>query len=232
MDFKISEDILEKYPDLRVGVLILRGIDNRRENSEIQDLIRELVEEKRKQTDSDTISEIPIIARWREVYKSFGAKPSDYRNSAEALLKRILRKDLYKINPLVDIYNYLSIKYTLTVGGEDLDKMKGDLVLDFANGDESFIPLGEKENSSPWKGEVVYKDDNGVVCRCWNWREGDRTKLTEDTKNAVVVVENIIPEDNDKLDEALEELKQLILKYCGGKVDTKMLDKDNNLIEI
>jgi len=232
MDFKISEDILEKYPDLRVGVLILRGIDNRRENSEIQDLIRELVEEKRKQTDSDTISEIPIIARWREVYKSFGAKPSDYRNSAEALLKRILRKDLYKINPLVDIYNYLSIKYTLTVGGEDLDKMKGDLVLDFANGDESFIPLGEKENSSPWKGEVVYKDDNGVVCRCWNWREGDRTKLTEGTKNAVVVVENIIPEDNDKLDEALEELKQLILKYCGGKVDTKMLDKDNNLIEI
>lgn len=232
MELKISGKIIEKYPELEVGVVVVKDIDNKREDKEIQEFIKKAIEEKRQEIDSEEIIDIPIVAKWREIYKDFGAKPSKNRNSVEALLKRILKNDLYKINKLVDIYNYISIKYMMTVGGEDSDKIKGDLVLDYAKGDEEFIPLGGDENQPPWEGEIVYKDDKGVICRCWNYREADRTKLTENTKDAVVVIENILPENSDNLKKALDELKELIQKYCGGESKISILNKDNLEVEI
>ena len=204
MKFKISEKMFEKYPELGIGIIIVKNANNTKSSQEVFDLLKEEENKwKEKSIDASTIKEIPVIAKWREIYENFGAKPRDYRNSAEAVLKSALTRGLPNINPLVDLYNFISLKYTLTVGGEDINKIQGDLILDFANGNEEFIPLGTDKNNSPWKGEVVYKDGKGVICRCWNWREGDRTKLTEDTKDAVIVIENIIPTEKEKTNEAL-----------------------------
>jgi DNA/RNA-binding domain of Phe-tRNA-synthetase-like protein len=228
MNFRISKEILREYPKLEVGIIVVKNADNSGYHPNIKTLICEEEDKwKDKNIESEKIKEIPVIARWRGIYKDFGAKPKDYKNSAESILKLALNKGLPTINPLVDLYNYISLKYTLTAGGEDIDKMEGDLVLDFAKGDEEFIPLGKKENEPPWKGEIVYKDDKGGICRCWNWKEGDRTKLTENTKNAVIVIENIIPEDNKKLRNALNELKELIKKYCVSECEIQILNKEN-----
>jgi DNA/RNA-binding domain of Phe-tRNA-synthetase-like protein len=233
MEFKIVDKIFEKYPELDVGVLVCKGIDNSKDSENVQKILRKVEEQKRKEIDSEKILEIPSILKWREVYKSFGAKPSKYRNSAEALLRRVVGgNDIYKINSLVDIYNLVSLKYICTVGGEDLDKLKGDLVLDFADGKEEFIALGSDENHSPKEGEVVYKDNRGVICRRWNWRESDRTKLTEDTKNAIIVIENLIPEEDENFKNALSELKTLIENYCGGNCELNILNKENKEFEI
>lgn len=230
---KISKKIIEKYPKLEIGVLIARNINNTKDNETIQDLIRKTEKNIREEINIEKIIEIPIIAKWREIYKSFGAKPSKYRNSIEALLKRIVNeKNLYKINPLVDIYNYISLKYKMTVGGEDIDKIEGELVLDFAKGYEEFTPLGSSENEPPWEGEIVYKDDKGVICRCWNWREGERTKLTNDTKKAVIVIENILPEDHNKFMEAMKELKKLVEINCNANCEIKILDKENLEVDL
>lgn len=232
MKFKLSNKILEKYPELRVGFIVVKNLDNSSYNEEIQGLIRDVEKKTKELIDPEKVPEIPAVAKWREIYKSFGAKPSKYRNSVEALIKRVLKTELYKINSLVDIYNYISIKHTMTVGGEDLDNVEGELVLDFASGDEEFIALGSEENTPPWKGEVVYKDDKGVVCRCWNYREADRTKLTEKTKNAIIVIENIIPDRDEDLNKALEELKELVKRYCGGDIMVSILDKNTQEKEI
>jgi DNA/RNA-binding domain of Phe-tRNA-synthetase-like protein len=230
MRIKISDNIFEKYPDLEISAIKISELNNQGENSEIDVKIKELVDALRRDINPEKLNEIPSIAKWRETYKSFGAKPSDFRNSAEALLKRILKKDLYKINKLVDLYNYISLKYCLTVGGEDIDSIIGDLVLDFANGHEEFMPLGETENLSPWQGEVIYKDNKGTICRCWNWREGDRTKLTKDTKNAVIVIENLLPEEKEKLTKAENEFRELAEKYCG--CNCKIFRLNNKLREV
>ena len=231
MEVTISKEIFEKYPYLEVGVIVCRDICNNKQDDDIQKMIKEVVEEKRQQVDNEDVAKIPTIAKWREIYKSFGAKPKDYKCSCESLLKRILKKDMPMINSLVDIYNYVSMKFVLTAGGGDLDTIEGNLFLDFAIGDEEFIPLGEESNNPPWKGEVIYKDNKGVTCRCFNWREGDRTKLTENTKNALLVVENIIESESDTLSDALNELKMLIEKYCFGKCDIKILNKENQIGE-
>lgn len=66
---------------------------------------------------------------------------------------------LPSINTFVDLYNVLSLKHLLPVGGEDLDRCTGDIILDRATGTEPFIALGETENEPPEAGEIVYKDN-------------------------------------------------------------------------
>ncbi len=232
MKFKIAEKIFEKYPELEVGVVICNGLDNSKKIEEINNLLKDIEKEIKEKIDSEKILEIPAINKWRDVYKSFGAKPKNHKCSSEALLISVFSRGIPSINSLVDIYNYLSLKYTLTVGGEDISKIEGDLYLDFAKGDEEFFSIGSDENQSPKENEVVYKDDKGVVCRRWNWREADRTKLTEETKEAVIIIENLLSEEHDKFLQASNELKLLIEKYCGGKCNVEILNKNKQEVDL
>jgi len=227
MKLEVAKEIFEKYPEVEIGLIVIKDFDNQRK-IKINNL-ENFQEELRKNLSLEKVQELPVIKRWREVYKSFGANPpSQYRCSIEALLRRLLKSNLPKINELVDLYNYISIKYLMPVGGEDLDKIYGNLRLDFANGDEEFIPLGSNVNNPPLKGEVVYKDDAGIICRCWNWREGDRTKITEKTKNAILVMEDINKSGN--LKEALNEIEKLVKEDENTIIN--ILNKNNKELEL
>jgi DNA/RNA-binding domain of Phe-tRNA-synthetase-like protein len=119
------------------------------------------------------------------------------------------------------------------VGGEDIDAMKGDLQLTFAAENEQPVKLlGDEDAEIPSAGEVLYRDDKGIICRCWNWREADRTKLTENTKNAILVVESVPPGTEDEISAAIEELSELVKKFCGGETKTFILNENNNEVEI
>lgn len=225
MKFKINSKIFEDFDNPVIGVIVAQGINNKNDNPEISKLLREAETNLREKLSGIEVSTHPHIAPWRETYRKFGSKPSDFRCSAEALARIVLKGlEIRKISPLVDLYNLISIKYILPVGAEDLDKMQGNLQLSFADGTEDYISLGEEENNPPKPGEVIYRDDLGVICRRWNWREGDRTKITEDTKNAVVVIEGIA---SIQIKVAVGELAGLIKKYCGGEITINYLKEDN-----
>lgn len=225
MKFKINPKIFTDFDNPVIGVIVVRGIDNKKDHPEIQKMLRTEENNLREKLKNIEVSEHPHIAPWRETYRKFGSKPRDFRCSTEALTRVVLRgSEVRKISTLVDLYNLISIKYILPVGAEDLDKMRGDLELTFAEGSENYTPLGEEENDPPQKGEVIYKDDIGVICRRWNWREGDRTKITKETKNAVVVLESIA---SISIKEAVAELADLIKKYCGGEIFVYYLDKNS-----
>ncbi|WP_172381646.1 B3/4 domain-containing protein [Streptomyces sp. MNP-20] len=161
--------------------------------------------------------EDPHMADWRGAYTDFGAKPSRTRNSAEALAKRALTDaGLPRINTLVDVYNAISVAHLIPVGGEDLDHIKGAMRLVRATGDEDFVTMagGERTVEHPDAGEVVWRDDEGVTCRRWNWRQGPRTRLTEQTVNAVFLLEGMGPHAG--LDAAAAELVELLEKFSPG----------------
>ncbi len=208
-----------------IGVIYAYGIDNSKEISELENLFTEVSAPLKREFEGlENPNEHPTIAAWRKAYKTFGTDPQRYRSSAEALARRVLKdQPLLRINTLVDLYNYISIKYVLPVGGEDLDAIQGNFQLAFADGTEEFIVLGGIENDAPKLGEVVYKDDKGVICRSWNWREADRTKLTKETTNAVVVIDTIPPTDKDTVTQATKELAKLIQKYCGGEISSEVI---------
>jgi DNA/RNA-binding domain of Phe-tRNA-synthetase-like protein len=86
--------------------------------------------------------------------------------------------------------------------------------------------LGEQEARAPYPGEVIYKDEEGTLCRRWNWKEAERTKLTEQTTDAIIVMEGLPPIDKEKVQNAIEELVDLVQKYCGGESAVTILHKE------
>ncbi len=226
MKLQIDPIIFEQYPGTLIGVVTLEGVDNHGEASEIQSLLREAEQVAIQRVDSIPIIEHPNIACWREVYRKFGAKPKKYPSSIENLARRVSAgEQIRHINKLVDIYNVISLRYLLPVGGEDTEKIVGDIRLTIAGDAEPTVTLlGEKEARPPYLNEVIYTDDLGAICRRWNWKEADRTKLTEATTNACIVIEAIPPVKRTELEQALADLSALIKQFCGGTHQVAILD--------
>jgi DNA/RNA-binding domain of Phe-tRNA-synthetase-like protein len=224
MKFKISSEIFGAFPELSLGVLIGRGIDNLGYSKEIGESIRRRQEEIRVQFSLEEVSELPRIRSWRKAYASFGAKPKKHRSSVENLLRMSLEgRDLRPINKVVDIYNYVSLLHVVPVGGDDLTRVEGDVVLRFARGDEPFRPLGSEEVQTARQGEVIYADEREVLCRRWNWRESEKTKMTERTRDVLLVSEGLLPVTAEDMNEIVEDLACLVEKYCGGETNRDVL---------
>lgn len=232
MKLKIDDKIFEHFPSLNLGVVVVKGIDNTGESPEVISLLTEQMNAIKTKHSLENFKEIPELRAWQEAYRSFGAK-AKYTCSVENLYRMILDGvQLHHINKLVDIYNYFSLKHLVPVGGDDTDKIDGDIVLRLASGDEPFIKLGAEEVDRPKAGEVIYIDDKEVLCRRWNWRECDKSKMTEQTKNATLVVEGLSPVSKESIQLIVEELGQLVKKFCGGEVSTCVLNAENKEVEI
>jgi len=232
MKITVDKKISERYPGVRLGVVVALGVDNSQQGLFLDELKKEQIDVRNKLAGIE-LSSHKYIAPWREIYRSFGSKPSEYNSSIEALLKRVVKgKELSDINPLVNLYNALSLKYALPFGGEDLDKVKGDIRLTFAGGSETGIYLGSEEAVACDKGEVAYLDDLGFICRKWNWREGKRTMLTEETKNVVLVSEAAPTVEEMVLKSATGELARQVKEKLGGDVSVYYLDENNNELEV
>jgi DNA/RNA-binding domain of Phe-tRNA-synthetase-like protein len=225
--FRVTDDIFEAFPDVVLGIVIARGIDNSGEDGEVLATLRREEERVRRELAGIQVSEHPHVAPWREAYRAFGAKPKDYPSSIENLIRRVLKgQTLRPINTLVDLYNTISLRYLIPVGGEDLSVSEGDLLLTRAGHNEPpVLLLGEPEPRAPRPGEVIYKDDRGAICRRWNWKEADRTKLTPATRHAFLAVEGLPPVGRDVVDQAAQELARLIRTHCGGEVRAELIDR-------
>ncbi|MEU7883170.1 B3/B4 domain-containing protein [Microbispora bryophytorum] len=143
------------------------------------------------------------IEAWRTAYRAFGAKPQRTRPSVDALVRRM---PLPEINLVVDAYNSVSVRHGLPIGGEDLRRYQGAARLVRAAGDEP----SEEALGDPGIGEVVWRDDAGVTCRRWNWRQCVRTRITEDTADALFLLERLEPLSLDALRAAGDDLTGML----------------------
>ncbi|GGQ01871.1 B3/B4 domain-containing protein [Streptosporangium pseudovulgare] len=165
----------------------------------------------------------PRIEAWREAYRAFGAKPQRTRPSVDALVRRM---PLPEINLVVDAYNAVSVRHGLPIGGEDLGHYEGPARLVRATGDEPFetTDRGEPSVDHPEIGEVVWRDDHGVTCRRWNWRQCVRTRITEETTDALFLLERLEPMTIGELTAAGEELAGLLRAVSpGARVETRII---------
>ena len=229
----IENDFWDIFPEAKIGVVVCRGINNFiQDDKKYENMILNAEKEAMNYLENVNFSDNEVIKVWRDAFKKFKTKKGA-RASIEALLKRIYNGNhLGTINPLVDIYNSISLSYALPCGGEDIDKFVGDIRLTKAVGNENFITLGSNESAQPYEGEIVYKDDKGTICRCLNWRESVRTMLTENTKNAILCMEFVDNERIKDLKNALEELGGRIKDNLGGTYKIEILDINNKSTEI
>ncbi|PNV78258.1 MAG: hypothetical protein C0200_02005 [Thermoproteota archaeon] len=212
--FYISREIAELFPELRIGVLKSSNLTIARGDEELEIIKREAVDKALRKD----ISADPRLILWVETYKKMGINPKKYPPTVVSLADRVARtKRLPAINTFVDSYLIIELKYFLPVGGYDLDKVRGSIHLRRSQGGERFVPLGSQKEEVTKPGEVVYADEEKILTRFWNYRDSEMTKITESTRNAVLMME--APDrtvGDDELKNALEELSELITRFNGG----------------
>ncbi|MBR0214989.1 MAG: B3/4 domain-containing protein, partial [Solobacterium sp.] len=211
-----------------IGVMLLRGYENAEESpQELIDMLAESNRQAARYLTAENFSDNPVVQVWRQAFRKFKTKKG-VRCSIEALLKRSTGENpVHTINPLVDIYNSASLRYALPVGSEDMDTFVGDLRLTITEGGDDFHLIGEEESNPSLPGELVYKDDAGAVCRCFNWRDGQRTMITGRTRNAFMIIENLEPERVDDLKALMDFVQENAEKYLHAEVKKTILDRNN-----
>jgi DNA/RNA-binding domain of Phe-tRNA-synthetase-like protein len=194
-------------PDYRVALLTVEGIEPRPSDESSDALLRDAEAFARRALSEKPVEELPHVAAWRDAYRAFGAKPQRTRNSLEALLRRA-EAGLPRVNRLTDIYNAISVLHQIPIGGEDLLRYAGAPRLVRATGEERFdtVAGGEPILEHPEPGEVIWRDEEGVTCRRWNWRQGRRTQLTDDTTTALFILDALEPFPDHALHSAADDL--------------------------
>ncbi len=231
---RVRPEIFRHHPDYVVVVIYASNLVNRESDAGSIAALREAEAIQRERFGDAKASSHPHIAAWREAFSRFGAKPSRYPCSVEALLGRVLKgHEIPTINAIVDRYNAVSIRHVLPVGGEDRNQLTSDLWLTHATGTEPFDPIDGGSGASPIEvsypevGEVVWADSTGVTCRRWNWRQGMRTRLTTETREAYFVLDRLSPYPLDDLRAARDDLISSILTVSPeAEISVEQIDRE------
>lgn len=216
---RISPEVAQRFPQYHALVLVVEGLRNGPSTPQSVAYLREAEAQARQMFAAAPLGEHPHIQAWHEVFRAFGAKPKKTLNSAEALISRVLKGgELPAINALTDAYNAVSVRWVVPCGGEDLAHVAAPVSLKVASGDEPFEinKDGAPYTDHPAAGEVVWADDLGVTCRAWNWRQGLRTRLTEQTTRAYFLFDALPPMTRADLDAAGDELTRMLAELSPG----------------
>ncbi|MFI0737360.1 B3/4 domain-containing protein [Streptomyces sp. NPDC021100] len=206
-------------PDYRALLIAAEGLRPGPSDAASERLLAAAEETARRRFGAAPPEEHPHLAAWREAFRAFGAKPQRTRPSAEALLRRA-PAGLPRVDRLTDVYNAVSVAHVLPLGGEDLDHYAGAPRLVRATGDEPFETTagGEPVVEHCPPGEVVWRDDAGVTCRRWNWRQCTRTRLTGTTTRALFVLDALGPMSDAELIAAGDALAEALTETSPGAV--------------
>ena len=216
--FRYDDAIIERYPAIRAGVVHATGLDNGASLPELLDAYRTEQAAARERLATTAIADIPSIGAWRRAFSLFGAKPTQHRNAAEALLRRLSKQgEIPSINALVDIGNLVSIRYALPVAVFDQAGVTGATTVRFATGDERFSDLGSSESVHPEPGEVIFVDEDDVVsARRWCWRQSAESATRETTVEALIVTEGLHEMAGRDVEAAVADLLALLGRYQPG----------------
>ena len=162
----VDDAVFALRSDYRVLLLAVDGLVPGPSDQDSDALLQAAETSARQALSEQPVDQLPHVAAWRAAYRAFGAKPQRTRNSVEALLRRA-ESGLPRVNRLTDLYNAVSVRHQLPLGGEDLTRYAGAPQLIRATGAEPFHTTadGAEVLELPDPGEVVWCDDAGVTCR-------------------------------------------------------------------
>lgn len=217
----IHGDVLEKFSELKVAWVELKGVKIGKDSPKLTSLIDELVSK----TDWENVKKSSNeLAEYKRIFKEFGVDPTKKKPSPVALVDRIANgKPFPRINDMVDIYNYIVIKYQVSVGAFNADAMNAPVVLRFSEKNEKFQGIMDKEKPLD-KGELCYFDSSRLcLARDLCYLDAEITKMHEGVKNVYINADATGFTDVQKFNNILEELVSLVLEICGGVSGKKVI---------
>ena len=233
LTYSISDDIFKRFPGYVRGVVLAHEVRNQPSPEALVQMLREAEESVRGRLKIEQVAETPRIRSWREAYRSFGAKPGEFRSSIEALVRRVLRHDpLPSINALVDIGNVVSLRHLVPAGGHAIDVLRGDMALRPATGQEVFIPFGSDKREHPLPGEVIFTEGDTVLTRRWTWRQAEHTLTRLETRAIEFNVDGLPPVTLEEVEQACGEIIELVGRFCGGETHWETLSESHPRLEL
>ena len=215
-NFTISDEV--RAIGLRGSYLIAKGLRNTHESTEFSSVRQEWINQILPYLNEDQIAGNLVLAGFRELHCRVGVSNRKHISSPENMLLSLLRTGTVpSISLLVDIYNYVSLKYCLAIGAHDIAHVSGNISLRMTSGTERFQPLGYDKTKPIGKGEYAYiDDDNEVICRL-EVRQVEKTKVTLDSSECFFIVQGNANTSCELIMNACTELIELTSKYCGGE---------------
>jgi DNA/RNA-binding domain of Phe-tRNA-synthetase-like protein len=206
----ISNELTEKVPALVLSCIEC-DVKFQEYNSELWKEIESKIEELNKSLRVEEISKMPAIAASRRAYKVCGKDPARYRLSAEALLRRVLKRgEIYQVNNVVDQLNLVSISSGFSIGGYDADRIGGAVTFGIGKKDEPYEGIGRGELNIEFM--PVFRDSKGAFGTPTS--DSVRTCVTEQTKRFLMIIIAYEPIENIK--NATNQAQELLKKYAGA----------------
>lgn len=221
----ISPEVVELRPDYRALLMVATGLRGGPSDEHSDAALRRAEASVLSRLAGDPPESLPEVAAWRSAFLAFGVKPRQARSSVESLMRRVAT-GLPRIDRLTDLYNAVSLEHLVPIGGEDLAGYVGPPQLVRATGDETFdtVADGEPTTVSPDPGEVVWRDDLGVTCRRWNWRQCVRTRLHPGTSQMLVIIDGLAPLTSDALLAAGADLMTRLAPGPDSEISWRLID--------
>lgn len=232
MKFIVQKEIFDKIENLVVGVVVARGIDNSKIYPKIDEFLETSITVAEERFLNKKVKEDELIIPYRDAFLKLGINPNKFQCSVEAMFTRISKgKQIPSINPLVNLNNAISLKYTLPMGTHDLSKSNLDIEMRYAANSDIFTPMGTNETEKPNDGEVIYAVGKQVRTRRWTWRQSDEGKIDENTNYVFFPIDGFKGINDDKVKIAVEELKNKLKENFDCNVICGYVDKENQSFE-
>jgi DNA/RNA-binding domain of Phe-tRNA-synthetase-like protein len=216
MRLKIDSELKTAFLDLTVLAFHINGVKIQKRDTELEKFKVTVTQQIRNEYDLNTVKDHPTFRAYRDFFWSIKIDPTKIRPAAEALIRRILAgKTLPCINTLVDAYNLASIKTRIALATFDADKLEGDLLTRFAKEGEQFSGIGMEKPLILRGGEIVVSDKEKLVA-IYPYRDADNTKVTEKTKNIMMVVCGVPSVHKQDLEKASDVAQEYVTRFCGG----------------
>ena len=211
VEIRISEEIKRHSPNARLGI-IRSEIHYQKENSFLWDKIDERISRIENTLKQNGITSLPVIHHTRQAYLAIGKEPARYRCSAEALLRRVIKKKgLYKVNNVVDMINFISLSYQFSIGCYDYNQIRGEIVFDIGRKDETYQAIGRGKMNI--EDLPVFRDNKGAFGSPTS--DSERTMITDKTREIVVVIIDF--NKSDSLQESMEKTLLCLKRYAAAK---------------
>jgi len=230
-----SKSIKEKYPDLRIAIVVAKHVENTKYLNGIESFVNEsFMRFAEKFNSPQEFEENKNIISWRNIYRSFGVNPKKRKPTAEALLLRTVKnRYVPRINPAVDAYLSAQTLHCLPVGGYDLERISGDIILRNSSGNEEFLGVGSDNSELTIDDEIVYADASRILTRCWNYRDCDYSKISTETRTLALFSEAPISDISDnEVKETVVQIAENLERFCEAQCSVLFLDSNESEIVI
>lgn len=210
----------DRFPEVAVCIGTITDIHNEKENERIEQLREAVYQEVKTKHNIETLKDNPTVRAFRDFYWKLGIDPTKTRPSSEALLRRVLHGDeLPRISTVVDAYNLASTKTILPISGFDVDLLNQPFHVRFAKNGETFTGIGMDKPITLTEQMLVLADQKRVLC-IYPYRDTDLTKITKQTRNAMIIVYGVPGIGEQVLKEAAETTLDYIRLVSQGKTGT------------